>query len=90
MWWLIIQRFPKCRNPFGAIFNGLHGKDNGNSKMKLSRLDPGRTAPWPARPFLLFSRHGITIAANSEPVTGATRGKTTQSHSRHLHHAGRR
>lgn len=24
MWWLIIQRFPQCRNPFMAIFNGLH------------------------------------------------------------------
>ena len=55
MWWLIIQRFPQCRNPFMAIFNGLHEKDTGNSKMKLSRLDPGRTALWPTRSFLLFN-----------------------------------
>lgn len=26
MWWLIIQRFPRCRNPFMAIFNELHQK----------------------------------------------------------------
>lgn len=44
MWWLIIQRFPQCRNPFMAIFNGLHEKDTGSGKMKLSRLDPGLTA----------------------------------------------
>lgn len=55
MWWLIIQRFPRCRNPFMAIFNGLHEKDTGSGKMKLSRLDPGRTARWPARSFLLFN-----------------------------------
>ncbi len=55
MWWLIIQRFPQCRNPFRAIFNGLHEKDTGNSKRKLSRLDPGRTALSPARSFLLFN-----------------------------------
>ena len=26
MWWLIIQRFTRCRNPFIGIFNGLHKK----------------------------------------------------------------
>lgn len=26
MWWLIIQRFPRCRNPFMGIFNELHQK----------------------------------------------------------------
>lgn len=29
MWWLIIQRFPQCRNPFMAIFNGLHKETEG-------------------------------------------------------------
>jgi len=29
MWWLIIQRFPRCRNPFMGIFNELHQKTNG-------------------------------------------------------------
>ena len=48
MWWFIIQRFPRCRNPFMAIFNGLHGKDNGSGKMNLSdsiRAEPHRGRP---------------------------------------------
>jgi len=41
MWWLIIQRFPRCRNPFMGIFNGLHQKtDNrGRDEMPLNSGD---------------------------------------------------
>lgn len=32
MWWLIIQRFTRCRNPFMGIFNELHQKTSGRRR----------------------------------------------------------
>ncbi len=32
MWWLIIQRFPRCRNPFMGIFNELHQKTDNRGR----------------------------------------------------------
>ncbi len=36
MWWLIIQTFPRCRNPFMGIFNELHQKTGTGRRDKIA------------------------------------------------------
>ena len=68
MWWLIIQRFTRCRNPFIGIFNGLHKKltatarENRSDDMRAAEYGNGSNHP------CYSIGLGITIATNFYPI----------------------